>query len=274
MKAILMAAGVGSRISRNIDRPKSLLEIEGKSILRRTIEMLLANDIQPAVISGYMHEQIEENLAGLDVKMYYNPFYRVTNSLGSLWFARDFIDEADGLLLANADVFWEQELLDMLLAEEQEAVMLADSSAVRLAEGDYFFGCRDNKIVKYGKELAESIRTHEYVGVAKLKQAFIPTFKLMMQKMIDDEKYSGWWENVLYALSADHDVYVKDVNGIFWAEVDFIEDYERIMDYVWSKKGLNKGIEQLTRNMLREGCALELISRVTGLSEEKLQTLQ
>lgn len=270
----IMAAGIGSRISRNIDRPKSLLEIEGKSILRRTIEMLLANDIKPAVIGGYMHEQIEENLAGLDVKLYYNPFYRVTNSLGSLWFARDFIDDADGLLLANADVFWEQELLDMILAEDKEAVMLADSSAVRLAEGDYFFGCEDNKIVKYGKELAESIRTHEYVGVAKLEKEFLPTFKNMMYKMIEDEKYSGWWENILYALSSDHDVYVKDVDGIFWAEVDFIEDYERIMDYVWSKKGLTKGIEQLTRNMMREGCSLDLIARVTGLSEEKLRMLQ
>ena len=46
------------------------------------------------------------------------------------------------------------------------------------------------------------------------------------------------------------------------------------MDYVWSKKGLSKGIEQLTRNMMREGCSLDLIARVTGLSEEKLRMLQ
>ena len=151
MKAVIMAAGVGSRISRNIDMPKSLLEVEGKSILRRTVEMLLKNGIQPAVIGGYQFGQIVENLKGLDVKLYENPFYRVTNSLGSLWFARDFIDEQDSLLLANADVFWEQELLDLLLTEGQEAVMLADSSAVRLAEGDYFFGCENGRIVKYGR---------------------------------------------------------------------------------------------------------------------------
>ena len=107
MKAVIMAAGVGSRISRNIDMPKSLLEVEGKSILRRTVEMLLKNGIQPAVIGGYQFGQIVENLKGLDVKLYENPFYRVTNSLGSLWFAREFIDEKDSLLLANSDVFWE-----------------------------------------------------------------------------------------------------------------------------------------------------------------------
>ena len=45
MKAIIMAAGVGSRISRHVDKPKCLLEIEGKAILRRTCEMLLKNEI-------------------------------------------------------------------------------------------------------------------------------------------------------------------------------------------------------------------------------------
>lgn len=239
MKAVIMAAGVGSRISRNIDMPKSLLEVEGKSILRRTVEMLLKNGIQPAVIGGYQFGQIVENLQGLDVKLYENPFYRVTNSLGSLWFARDFIDEQDSLLLANADVFWEQELLDLLLTEEQDAVMLADSSAVRLAEGDYFFGCEDGRIVKYGKELSREIRTHEYVGVAKIKRSFVPVFLKQMKQMMVDEKYAGWWENILYALSSSHDVFVKDVGGVFWAEVDYIEDYARIMDYIMKKNNIS-----------------------------------
>ena len=235
MKAIIMAAGVGSRISRNIDKPKSLLEVDGKSILRRTVEMLIANDIQPAVIGGYQYSQIKDNLADLDIRLYENPFYRVTNSLGSLWFARDFIDEQDSLLLANADVFWQQELLDLLLNEEQDAVMLADSSAVRLAEGDYFFGCEDGRIVKYGKELSREIRTHEYVGVAKIKRSFVPIFKKQMEQMILEEKYTGWWENILYALSSNYDVFVKDVDGVFWAEVDYIEDYARIMNYIMKK---------------------------------------
>ena len=120
MRAVIMAAGVGSRISRNIDRPKSLLEIEGKSILRRTVEMLRANNIEPCVVAGYMHEQIEENLKDLDVKIFLNPFYKVTNSLGSLWFARDFIKKDEPLLLANADVFWEEELLNKLLDDDKE----------------------------------------------------------------------------------------------------------------------------------------------------------
>ena len=31
---------------------------------------------------------------------------------------------------------------------------------------------------------------------------------------------------------------VKDIKGHFWAEVDFIEDYRRILDYVSEKTGI------------------------------------
>lgn len=236
MKAIIMAAGVGSRISRHVDKPKCLLEVEGKSILQRTTEMLLSNQIQPVVVAGYQHHQIEDNLRALDIPVLYNPFFRVTNSLGSLWFARQYIPQDEALLLMNADVFWEQEILDILLNEEKDAVLLADSTRKRLEDGDYFFGCENGKIVKYGKDLRREIRTHEYVGISKVEKTFLPSFRDMMEHLIEAEKYNCWWEDILYQCSETLDVYVRDVAGHFWAEVDYIEDYERIMNYLMKKK--------------------------------------
>ncbi len=241
MPAIIMAAGVGSRISRHVDKPKCLLEIEGKSIIRRTVEMLAQNGIHSIVVTGYQHEQIEENLKGLDVTLLNNPFFRVTNSLGSLWFARDFIREGEDLYLMNADVFWEQDIFDLLQDEDKEALLLADSSIARLERGDYFFGVDGNKIVKYGKELAREIRTHEYVGVGRIRSSFIPTFREKMHEMMEAEQYNSWWEDILYQLSSDHDVFVRDVSGHFWAEVDYIEDYERIMNYIYKRREQAKG---------------------------------
>ena len=131
MKAIIMAAGVGSRISRHVDKPKCLLEIEGVPLLRRTADMLIKNNIMPVVVAGYQHKQIENSLNGTGVPVLYNPFYRVTNSLGSLWFAKEYIPDNETLLLMNADVFWEQDIMDILLNEEKDAVLLADSSPSR-----------------------------------------------------------------------------------------------------------------------------------------------
>ena len=47
--------------------------------------------------------------------------------------------------------------------------------------------------------------------------------------MIDEQKHSVWWENVLYEMSHESAVYVNGTDGKFWAEVDYVEDYERIL---------------------------------------------
>lgn len=75
--------------------------------------MLLENNIKDAVVVGYLHNQIESELKGREVEIYHNPFFRATNSLGLLWFAKDFISDDEELLLINADVFWEQDILDI-----------------------------------------------------------------------------------------------------------------------------------------------------------------
>lgn len=233
MKAILMAAGYGGRISQFTNEPKSLLKINGKSIIRHTVEMLIANNISVTIIVGFKHKLIEEELKDLPVKFYYNPFFRVTNSIGSLWLAREELNTTEDVIFGNADVYWNQDILDLLLVNTNETVMLGDKS--RALIGDYFFGCKNNKIEKYGKELLPEERTCEYVGLARIKNSFLTTFKQQLTYLIDNGEYNLWWENVLYTMTDKFPVYVQDVDGKFWAEVDYIEDYERIKKQIEGK---------------------------------------
>lgn len=226
MKAILMAAGYGGRISQFTNEPKSLLKINNKSIIRHTVEMLLENNISVTIIVGFKHELIINELKDLNVKFYYNPFFRVTNSIGSLWLAKDELNTDEDIILGNADVYWDQDILDSLLSDERETVMLGDRT--RALTGDYFFGCKNEIIEKYGKELVPEERTCEYVGLAKLKNSFIKTFKNQMEYLVESGEYNLWWENTLYTVADKYPIYVQDVEGKFWAEVDYIEDYERI----------------------------------------------
>ncbi len=133
MKAILMAAGVGSRISRSVNKPKSTLEVDGVPLITRTIDMLISKGIEVAVVIGFEGGEVRKALKGRDVRFYENPFFRVTNSMASLWFAREFLGE-DDLILANADVFWGEGIYDSLLADDNDVVMLADMS--RASVGD------------------------------------------------------------------------------------------------------------------------------------------
>lgn len=232
MKAILMAAGMGTRISSETNKPKSLLPLKNESLIMHTVKLLLANNIEVSIILGYKGYTIREELKNLNVTFYENPFYEVTNSIASLWFARDLLI-GDDILLANADVFYTQDILDQVIAETKDIMMLADSS--RIAEGDYFFTCEGDKLVAYGKELKEQDRSCEYVGIAKIRASFLPTFKTQLEYLVANGQYHFWWENVLYSMKDEIDIFVKDINGYFWGEVDTKEDYRRILQYIRQK---------------------------------------
>ncbi len=233
MKAILMAAGVGSRLKGAFDKPKCLLDVGGMPLLRRTITMLKKNGVKPAVVVGYRKEEVIEALDGLDVTFFYNPFYKVTNSMGSLWFARSFFEPGEDMIFGNADVFWGQDIFDLLTADNRDAVMLSDAS--RVDEGDYFFRTENGRIVAYGKELTRDERDCEYVGLAKLRKDFLKGFGERMEMCVEDELYNQWWENVLYNYSMTYPVYALDVDGRFWGEIDYKEDYERILRHLESE---------------------------------------
>ena len=217
--------------------PKSTLPIDGKPLIRRTVELLAVKGIEAVVCVGYEEQKIKEALQGVEgVRYYFNPFYDVTNSIVSLWFAKEEL--TGDLLVMNADVYITEPILELILADERENVMAIDKT--RTAVGDYFFATTDSGcIVKYGKDLPLQERSCEYVGVAKIREAFLPHFKQRLEEMIKQRQHQNWWEGILYSFAGnkERDIYTVDVNGMFWAEIDYFDDYERILKYVAGERG-------------------------------------
>lgn len=235
MKAFLLAAGRGTRISKSIPKiPKCTLDIGGKPLIRRTVEMLLGNDVEVTIIVGYKQEHVRKVLADLDVNIVYNPFFDITNSIGSLWLAKEYFGDED-TIIANADVFWSQEIFDKVVATDKDNVMLADYN--RADDGDYFFYVEDGILKKYGKELEREERNSEYVGIAYIKKDFVESFVKRLDKLVGGQQHGIWWENVLYSFIGEKDINVLDISGTFWSEIDFIEDYHRIIEYVETNQG-------------------------------------
>lgn len=236
MKALILAAGRGTRISRYLSgMPKCTVDIGGERLIQYTVRLLKAYGIDRiGIVLGYRHEVIREILKDQRVEFYYNPFFDVTNSIASAWFARPFFDGDDDMMIMNGDVFIDGRLLELILQEKRSPVMFADES--RKETADYKFYYENQILLKYGKELEGSDITGEYIGIGTFDRTFIPVFVKQMERMIGHQIHSVWWENVLYEMCADRDIYVKDVEGLFWAEVDYIEDYERILEYRGQKK--------------------------------------
>jgi choline kinase len=231
MKVLLMAAGKGTRISRYIEgKPKCTVNIGGTTLIEYTMEQLRAHGItEVAMVLGYQGDIIKETLkhCKLNITYYYNYFYDVTNSIASAWFAKDFLD--GDMILMNADVYLEPEVFDEVLNETRSPILFSDGS--RKEEADYKLYYEDNELIKCGKQLEGQDISGEYVGVAKMNKEFIPQYIDRLTELISQGEHGMWWEDALYSFIDERAIYIKDIQGMFWAEVDYIEDYQRILKF-------------------------------------------
>ncbi len=228
-KMILMAAGMGTRIAQAANGPKSLLKIGEEPLIEHTVKLLLENDFEVHIVLGYEGKKIKEALQAYPVIFHDNPFYRSTNSIASLWFVKEELLSGQEIYLANADVYWEQDLLDQLIACEKDVMMLMDER--RKLCGDYFFGCENGLLRHYGKDLNEDLRSGEYVGIAKVQPSFVRKLYEQLEYLVALGEYQKWWEDALYTLLDTECIHVEDVCGKFWSEIDVYEDYLRILSY-------------------------------------------
>ena len=86
MKVIIMAAGVGSRLSEiSNGKPKCLIQAAGETLIKRIVRICRSRGIDDVtVITGFEKELVHVEL-GQEAEFVYNPFYPVTNSISSLW---------------------------------------------------------------------------------------------------------------------------------------------------------------------------------------------
>jgi len=228
-----MAAGIGKRLhALNIKKPKCLINIGSTTLIRRSVNLIVSKGISDiTVVVGYKSDLIHNELNN-DVAYFENPDFQTTNSIKSLWYAKDLL-EGDVLLL-NGDLYYEHDILDYAINQTNPVVMLADST--RIDKADYRFGFSGNQINRFGKHLTNQETDGEYVGIVRIDQSFIKTFKQTLEDMITAGKSNIWWEDVLYSfIEKQIPIHYFDIAGTFWSEVDTLQDYNYLQDWITSQ---------------------------------------
>ncbi len=157
VKAVLLAAGVGSRIRPLTDNsPKSLLDVAGKSILQRMLENVAAVGItEVVVITGYLEDQIKDfiskNFPNLHVVFKRNDKYEETNTGYSLLLTREFVEGSD-FVKFDADVIFEEEILKKLLKSRNSALCI-DRNINLEAEEVKVITDKNGHVLEVGKKL-------------------------------------------------------------------------------------------------------------------------
>lgn len=238
MKVIILAAGVGSRLKPLTENtPKSLLCIDKDiTVLERTIEMINKNCIADiVVVTGYYKEKIENCVSKFtNCKTINNPFFRITNSISSLWFARGEMN--DDVIIMNADIILEENLFKHIIEINEPAYVLYDSSIGE--EADYKVAEENGHVVVMSKELNSF--SGEYVGVTGLCQSEAKKVVDKIECMVGNELVNEWYETALVDMIFNDMFKLKaiDVCEFNWTEIDNVNDLikaKQIISYEKSK---------------------------------------
>ena len=102
-----------------------LTEVAGRSILARIVDNLRAQGIERLVaVIGYqgdcIREYLHKNAGSLRIDYVYNPDYRTTNNIYSLWLARQQIQES--FLLVESDLVFDASMLAGMLYPDKIAI--------------------------------------------------------------------------------------------------------------------------------------------------------
>lgn len=226
MKAIILAAGKGSRISKEIGNiPKSTLKIGETSILRRTVMLLKEFNIDVTICVGYKQNLIRKDLEDLKVSYIYNPFYESMNNMGTLWFTQEIISN-DDILIMSADIIFESGLIEKMTDHKPGFILAIDKSRVK--DGDYFLSLdSDGKVINYGSDLNMEDRDCEYVGFAIISKEVSFKFKKELISQVSRGFYNDYFEKIIFSfIGKGEGVSTIDISGIRWREIDQYNDYK------------------------------------------------
>jgi choline kinase len=227
MRAVVLAAGRGMRLRAVTgDRPKCLARVGDRTLLERQLQSLRRCGVdQTAVVIGYRAADVRR-ACGPDVEIVVNTRYEATNSLYSLWLARDLL--MDGFVVLNCDVLFHDQLLaDLLTARDEDALLMAAPRGQTYSDEEMKIKLRRGCVADIAKTLAPEETDGENVGIAKFGAAGAAVLVEELSNAVADGGQRHWLPAAFAAFARRRPLHVVETRGFPWTEIDSPEDYWR-----------------------------------------------
>ena len=223
MRAILMAAGMGTRLRPLTETtPKSLIEVNGMSLLERQIINLKEIGINEIIVlTGYLHEKFDDIVKKYNLTKVVNDKYDIYNNIYTMYLVRQYLDDA---FVIDADNYITRNFLPKN----------KPNTSV------YYSACKENITGEWILKYDENGRV---LGVDIGKEGDKPSYimsgasywtkkdgELIAKKVEEAVEKNGlmdiYWDNIAVDNFKDMNVYIEKIesNDIF--EIDTLEDIE------------------------------------------------
>ena len=238
MQGMILAAGMGKRLKDlTKDNTKCMVKVNGVSLIERMLSQLdQLNLSRIVIVVGYKGDLLKSYIQGLGVKTpityVENPIYDQTNNIYSLFLARDYLCQADTLLL-ESDLIFEDTVLNEIINDPRDSLALVDKyeswmdgTVVRLRSDDSIYDFTSSRKMDF----SNSWKYYKTVNIYKFSKKFsehtyVPFLEAYCQALGRNEYY----EQVLKVITMleNPGIYAKRLPaGSKWYEIDDAQDLD------------------------------------------------
>ena len=169
-----------------------------------------------------MYKHIQKELEDENVIFVHNPYYAVTSSMGSLWFAKAYL-QRENITIINGDVVMSNQLMsDIICSRTDVPYVLMDST--RRDGNKYNVQVQGDKVCVMSKNLTDFLGN--YASVTKLDAVSSRFVFEQLELMVSEGMYDLFFEDALVQMIFDKnfELYYKDIKDYQWTEVDNVDD--------------------------------------------------
>ena len=185
MKTIILAAGQGTRLRPLTDNcPKCMVEVNGKSIIERQLEIMRECNIKEqdiTIVCGYRNDVLRETFKDTEISFIINKEYETTNMVCSLMCAKELMESCDDLLISYGDIIYGKEVLEKILKAEHDSSVIVDDGWYEywsercenpLDDAETLMFNKDSFLIEIGQKTDELSKVQsQYIGLMRFKGA-------------------------------------------------------------------------------------------------------
>src|SRR3990167_5719149 len=168
MQAVILAAGMGSRIRDIHVLPKGFISIGEQTIIEQSIAKLKNRGIENIlVVTGFGAQHYESLAKQWELSTIFNAHYHDYGSLYSLYRAKEWVE--DDFLLLESDIFYEARALDKIIQDENPTSIVI--SGETQSGDEVYVQAQGHKLINMSKQkntLEVQNIAGEFVGINKI----------------------------------------------------------------------------------------------------------
>ncbi|AGF59130.1 MULTISPECIES: CTP--phosphocholine cytidylyltransferase [Clostridium] len=223
MRAILMAAGMGTRLRPLTENtPKSLIEVNGMSLLERQILNLRECGINEIIVlTGYLHEKFDDIVKKYNLIKVVNEKFDVYNNIYTMYLVRQYLNDA---FVIDADNY----ITKNFLPKAKPTTSIYYSACKENIVGEWILKYDDNGRI-FGVDIGKEGDEPKYImsGASFWTEKDGELIAKKVEEAVDKGDFRDlYWDSIAVDNLKNMNVYIEKIESDDIFEIDSLQDLE------------------------------------------------